>query len=226
MQRAAHRADGTGDRRSDVGTGGGDDACGEGRRVHAVLRGGDEVGVDRLHVLGVGLAAPAAHHALDDGLRLVDVLLRDHRLADAAGGLGHEGHRHDGDVREVLARGVVVDVEQGLQAPRGREHRDRRLHVDADVAGVDGDRERLGGRQAGVELVVDEQAPDVAEGDLADEVLDVDAAVAQDAAVPVGLGDLRLEGDDALESRHELDHGVLPPMTPDAAHSTCLALSW
>ena len=149
-----------------------------------------------------------------------------HRQADAAGGLRDERHRHDRDVREVVAGLVVVDVEQRLQAPRGREHRDGGLHVDADVAGVDRDRERLGGRQAGVELVVDEQAPDVAEGHLADEVLDVDAAVAQRAALLVGLGDLGLEGDDALESRHEVGHGVLPRRPLMRAHSTCLGLSW
>jgi hypothetical protein len=82
----------------------------------------------------------------------------------------------------------------------GREHRDGRLHVDPDVAGVHRQRERLGRRQAGVELPVDQQAPDVAEAHLPDEVLDVDAAVAERAALLVGLGDLRLEGDDALEA--------------------------
>ena len=66
----------------------------------------------------------------------------------------------------------------------------RRLHVDADVAGVHRQRERLGRRQARVELVVDEQAPDLAEADPADEVLEVDAAVAQRAAFLVGFGDL------------------------------------
>ena len=62
------------------------------------------------------------------------------------------------------------------------------------------------GRQPGVELVVHEQAPDVAEGDVPDEVLDVDAAVAQRAALPVGLGDLGLEGDDAFEAGLEVGH--------------------
>ena len=65
-------------------------------------------------------------------------------------------------------------------------------------------RERLGRRQARAELAVDQQAPDVPEGDLADEVLDVDAAVAQRAAFLVGLGDLGLEGDDALEAGYEV----------------------
>ena len=67
---------------------------------------------------------------------------------------------------------------------------------------------RLGGRQAGLEGAVDQQAPDLLEADLADEVLDVDAAVAQRAAVLVGLGDLGGEGDDALEAGLDLGLGV------------------
>ena len=47
-----------------VGAGRGDDARGEGRGVHAVLGGRDPVGVDRLDVVGVGLAAPADQEAL------------------------------------------------------------------------------------------------------------------------------------------------------------------
>ena len=43
-------------------------------------------------------------------------------------------------------------------------------------------------------------------GTMPDEILDVDPAVAERAAVAVGLGDLRLEGDDALEARLELAH--------------------
>src|SRR5918997_1058845 len=62
-----------------------------------------------------------------------------------------------------------------------------------------------GGRgQARAELAVDQQRPDVAEGHLADEVLDVDAAVAQGAAVLVGFGDLCLEGDDAFQAGYEV----------------------
>ena len=42
------------------------DPGGEGGGVHAVLGGRDPVGVDRLHVLGVGLAAPADQETLRD----------------------------------------------------------------------------------------------------------------------------------------------------------------
>ena len=58
----------------------------------------------------------------------------------------------------------------------------------------------LGRRHPGQQLAVDEQAPHLLERHVADELLDVDAAVAQRAALPVGLGDLGGEGDYALEA--------------------------
>ncbi len=210
VQRTAHRTHRARDGGRDVGPGRGDHAGGEGAGIHSMLGSGDEVGVDGLHMARVGLVAPAAHEALDDGGRLVDVRLGDHRPADAARRLCDEGQGHDRHVGEVLASGVVIDVEERLQPPRGSQHRDRRLHVDAHVAGVDRDGERLGRGESGVELVVDEQAPHVAEGHAADELLDVDSAVAQDAAVAVRLGDLGLEGDHALQARHEIAHRQLP----------------
>ena len=60
------------------------------------------------------------------------------------------------------------------------------------------------GRQARFEAAVDQQAPDLLVGDAADQVLDVDAAVAQRATLFVGLGDLGGEGDDAFEARLDL----------------------
>ena len=66
-----------------------------------MLGGRDEVGVDGLDVARVGLAAPALHEPLDDGRRLVDLLLRDGRQAQPARRLGDEGqrgHRHPGEV--------------------------------------------------------------------------------------------------------------------------------
>ncbi|CAM5482179.1 hypothetical protein SGLAM104S_09257 [Streptomyces glaucescens] len=75
---------------------------------------------------------------------------------------------------------------------------------------VHGDGERLGGRQPGVEGAVDEQAPDVAEGDMADQVLDVDAPVPEGTALLVRFGDLRLERDDSFESGYEVGHQAAP----------------
>ena len=54
----------------------------------------------------------------------------------------------------------------------------------------------LGRRQARGVGAVDQQPPDVLERDPADDVLDVDAAVAERGAFLVGLGDLGLERDD------------------------------
>src|SRR5947208_2734620 len=67
-------------------------------------------------------------------------------------------------------------------------------------------RMRDGGRKPRLEPPVDEQAPDALVADRADEVLDVDAAIAQRPALPVGLGDLRREGDDAFESGLHVGH--------------------
>ena len=100
---------------------------------------------------------------------------------------------------EVIADLHVVDVEQLLETPERGQHRQRALHVDADVAGVDRDRERLGRRQAGFERAVDEQPPHPAVVVGADQILDVDAPVAERAAFTVGFGDLGLEGDHAFE---------------------------
>lgn len=180
-----------------------------------MLGGGRPVGVHGGHVLGVGLAPPADHEPLDDGLRLVYLALRDHGQALAAGGLGDVGQGHDGGAGEVVTGLVGVDVQERFQAPDGGEHGQRGLHVHADVTGVDGDGERLGGRQTGVEGAVHEQAPDVAEGDVTDEVLDVDAPVAQGAALLVRFGDLGLECDDSLEPGYEVGHQAAPREVSD-----------
>jgi len=100
--------------------------------------------------------------------------------------------------------GLVIDVEQRRVAPDGSQHGQSGLHVDADVAAVDGQRERFGGWQAVPELAVDQQRPHVAEGHVtADQIFDVHAAVPQRAAVLVGFGDLGGEGDDTFESLNE-----------------------
>ena len=144
---------------------------------------------------------------------LVDLLLRHRRLAGFARGLGDERERHHRGAREVVAGLLVGDVDQLPEAPLRREHRQRRLHVDAVVARAHGQRVRFGGRQAGLEAAVDEQAPHLLVGDRADEFLDVDAAVAQRATLSVGLGDLGGERNDAFEARLDL-------VLTDRAHGT------
>ena len=60
-----------------------------------------------------------------------------------------------------------------------------------------------GGRLC-AELAVDKQRPHITEGDpLVDQILDVDAAVPQRAAVLIGFGDLGGEGYDALEPGYD-----------------------
>jgi hypothetical protein len=172
------------------------------RAVHAVLGGGHPVRVDGLDVLGVGFAFPARHESCCHRGAFVDVALGDGGAVDAAGGLRDVGQRHHRGARELIAGGVVVDVEDRLVTPDRGQHGQPGLHVDADVAAVDGQRERFGRRQPVAELPVDQQRPDITEGDpLSDQVFDVHAAVAQRAAVLVGFGDFGGEGDDAFEAR-------------------------
>ena len=208
VQRPRQRADGGAQRGGHVGAGRGDDARRERRGVHAVLGGRDPVGVDRLDVVGVGLAAPADQEALRDRGRLVDLALRHRRLPGAARGLRDERERHHRGAGELVARDLVGDVDQRLEAPLGPEHRQRGLHVDARVPGAHRERVRLGGRKARLERAVDQQPPDLLERHPADELLDVDAAVPQRAALPVGLGDLGGEGDDAFEAGLDFAHAA------------------
>jgi hypothetical protein len=66
---------------------------------------------------------------------------------------------------------------------------------------VDRQRERLGGRQPVAEPAVDQQRPHVTEGDLLiHQIFDVDAAVAQRAAVFIRLGNFGGEGDHAFQA--------------------------
>jgi hypothetical protein len=200
VQRTGQRPDRRAQRRRDVGAGRGDDARGERRGVHPMLGRADPVRVDRLRVVWVRLAAPADQEALGDRAALVDVVLRDGRLPAAARRLRDERERHHRRARELVARGRGVDVDQLSEAPLGREHRQRALHVDARIARTDRERIWLGWRQARHVRAVDEQTPYLLERHRADELLDVDAAIAQRAAGAIGLGDLGGEGDDALEA--------------------------
>ena len=83
---------------------------------------------------------------------------------------------------------------------------DDRLDVGGSVAGQPLRGVPLGRLEAWLRRPVDEEAPDVLERHLADEVLDVDSAVAQRAAVAIGLGDLGLERDHAFEAGLEIAH--------------------
>src|SRR3954470_16940176 len=77
---------------------------------------------------------------------------------------------------------------------------------------------RLRRWEPGLEVPVDEQAPDLLERDVPHELLDVETAVAQASALAVGLGDLGGEGEDAFHAGLGLGH-VMPPGT--AARARC-----
>jgi hypothetical protein len=99
------------------------------------------------------------------------------------------------------------------------------LHVHPDVAGVHRDRVRLGRRQPGREGVVHQEAPDVPVGDMADQFLDVYAAVPERTALLVRLGDFRLEGDDAFKTRLEVRHrSFLSSSWVSEASGSCVSM--
>ena len=79
----------------------------------------------------------------------------------------------------------------------------RRLQVDPRVAACArrAPRRAPGSGSPCCERLVDDEAPDLLERDGAGELLDVDAPVPERRALLVRLGDLRLEGDDALEAQ-------------------------
>ena len=92
--------------------------------------------------------------------------------------------------------------EPALALDGGRDGVEVHRRVAADAASWLAPGGRLlietGRRQARFEAPVNQQAPDLLVGDLADKVFDVDAAVAQRATLFVGLGNLRGEGHDSF----------------------------
>jgi hypothetical protein len=158
------------------------------------------VSVKRLDVPGVRLAAPADEEGFGRALRLVHQVLRDLRQVGAAGGLGDEREQLHADPADVLAGLLRTDVEQRPQPPGSGERGRSALHVHPHVTGAGRELVRRGRGQPRVEGVIDEQPPDVAEGHVADEFLDVHAPVAERAALLVGFGDLGLECHDAFET--------------------------
>ena len=166
-----------------------------------MLRRGDPVDVERLRLALVGRAAPADQELLRRRLALLDLVFSA-RAARRRERLPTIDSVADRELREVLARLVGVDVHELAQAPLRRERRQRRLQVDARVAGLR-DRLDVGAPEAAtaLERLVDDEAPDLLERDGARKLLDVDAPVPERRALLVRLGDLRLEGDDALEAQ-------------------------
>ena len=163
---------------------------------------GDPVGVERLDLLRVGLAAPADQEPRRCVLALRHLGLGDRRLLPARG-LRDDRERRAGELREIVARLLVGDVDDLLHPPLRAERRERGLEVGRDRPARILQLDPVDRLQRRVDVLVDEQPPDVLERVAADELLDVDAAIAERAAVLVRLGDLRLERDHAFEPRAE-----------------------
>src|SRR4029077_6248339 len=175
-------------------------------RVQTVLGRADPVGVDRLDRLGIGLSTPLEQESLRRGLPLLDGLGRNLVLVSVGqpGRAGDDRHHLAGDPPEVLARLLVGDLVQLAEPPESGETRRLRLQVGRCTAGDAHRIEGLGKRHARLDVVVHEQAPHVLVRVLADQRLDVDAAVAERSPLAVGLHDLGLDRDDALETGLEV----------------------
>ena len=158
-------------------------------------------------MVGIGLAAPAQEELLGRRLALGDDVVRRGLPAVVdRRGLGDDRHHLGGKPREIVPSLLGVDVDELLQLPDRRQAGRLGLEVGRSVPSERCRLVRLGVRHARLEVLVDQEAPDFLVGHIADELLDVDPAIAQCTAVPIGLGDLRLEGDDPLEAWLELVH--------------------
>src|SRR5262249_5137198 len=121
--------------------------------------------------------------------------------------------------------------------PFAREASRLGLQVGRRVAGQPRRLVGLGIGHLRVQVVVDEEAPHVLVRHLAHELLDVDAAIAERAALAIGFGDLRLDGDDTFEAGLEVVHARISsssisrpaprsraaPSTSAAAATSCTA---
>ena len=116
-------------------------------------------------------------------------------------------HHLRGEPAEVLARLLVGDRRSACRAPtrrRGGPSRPggRTARSRSAVLGSYGS----GSGMAESRSSSTRSPQTFSYGNVADELVDVDAAVAKLTPLAVGLGDLGLDGDDALETRLELAH--------------------
>ena len=159
------------------------------------------------HVSRIGFAAPAEEEPLGSSLALGHTFVGHTRLV-ATRRLGDEGDHRGRETGEVVSCLRVVDVDELAQAPVPGEGRRGRLEIGHRTTGANRQRDVLRPGHPGVERIVDEQSPDLLVRLDADELLDVDAPIPERAALPVRLGDLRLEGDDPFEAWPELVHDL------------------
>ena len=157
-------------------------------------------------MVGIGLAAPAKQKLLGRGLTLGDDLVRnDIRLAvgDPCRP-GDDRHHLRRKPAKIDAGLLVGDLVQLAEPPDARETCGLGLQIGRSVAG---EGRRLVGlwiRHLRIEVVIDEESPDIFVRVAADELLDVDAPITERAPLPIGFGDLRLHGHNALETGFEI----------------------
>ncbi len=135
-----------------------------------------------------------------------DVVRRRFASLRECGRARHDPHHLRGQPAEVVASLLVVDVDELLELPLTRKVRDLGLEIGGRVPGQALGHVRLGVGHLRVDVVVDEQPPHVLVGVAADELLDIDASIAERAALPIGGGDRRLDRDDPLETWLEVVH--------------------
>src|SRR6266550_4808268 len=206
VQRARERAYGRGEGGAAIRARRSDDASGERRRVQAVLGRADPVRIDRLHMTRVGLTTPPEQKLLRGSLATPNHIVGDDVRLSVGETRGTRDDRHHlrRQPAEILARLLVGDLVQLAELPFAGEPRRLGLEVCGRIAGEPRRLVRLRIRHLRAQVVVDEEAPDVLIGNFPDERLHVDTPVAKRPALPVGLHDLRLDGDNALEPRFEV----------------------
>jgi hypothetical protein len=101
---------------------------------------------------------------------------------------------------------IAIICAELAEAPHAREARRFGLEVGGSVAAQARGLVRLGVGHPRLERFVDEESPDLLVRDVADELLDVHAAVAERAPLAVRFGDLGFEGNDAFEPWAKLVH--------------------
>ena len=181
----------------------------------------DQQQVERLHgdrLEPVLLAGHCEEHVEQVGAVRQVVLRIDERLAEdvLVGGRGDCRDLGDDPVREDLAVARVMDVQRVVVEGRHRRDHGRHLRHRMGVvmeAVVEAQQRLVDHRVAhdavlerielelGRQLAVDQQVGDFEEGALLRQLLDGIAAVEEDAAIAVDVGDLRLAGGGRHETR-------------------------
>ena len=151
----------------------------------------------------IRLAAPADQELRRRVLAVGDLRLRHRRLLPARR-LSDDRERRSAEPREVVARLLGRDVDELAEPPLRPERGETGLQIRRDRPARILQLDLLRVRHAGLEPFVDQQPPDLLERVVADQILDVDAAIPERPTLFVGLGDLRLEGDNPLETGLEV----------------------